>query len=387
MKQRNNTSILKKVAKIYKFLALQTLNFIILLLIINLILGVLLTARSKFISNDSIKEYREKYTDLNAYSVISSAEVNHYLDEQDAMGRVGFQYAPWVQFREPEFQGDFLNTNSHGFRKSREPSRVTDSPISIFVYGGSTTFGYGVPDKYTIPSYMQMILENKYPEQSFIVQNYGQAYYYSSQEMLLLISAIKAGNIPDFVVFIDGGNDVYQLSFQHDQPEFTGNMSKLWEKGNQEVSFWNQDYSWLPMVRVGKKLLRSSRSRPSVPKDIWADRDADYVVTRYKDNVKMIRAICQIYGIQCYFVWHPVPFFKYDRSLHKTFPYRAEIPAVWNDTYSAMKDYSSPDFLYLGEFLENAAEKVFVDDVHYNEKYSEKIAMKICDFMSFDQDQ
>jgi hypothetical protein len=34
--------------------------------------------------------------------------------------------------------------------------------------------------------------------------------------------------------------------------------------------------------------------------------------------------------------------------------------------------------------LEHLTEKVFVDDVHYNEKYNEQIAMKICDFLQLD---
>jgi hypothetical protein len=46
-----------------------------------------------------------------------------------------------------------------------------------------------------------------------------------------------------------------------------------------------------------------------------------------------------------------------------------------------MSEYRAPDFLNLGDMLENVTEKVFVDDVHYNEIVNERIAARICDVM------
>jgi hypothetical protein len=163
-----------------------------------------------------VLSHREKYSDVDAYTSMTPEEVNGFLDEQEAMGSIGFQHEPWVQFRNPEFHGLYLNTDVRGFRQTKDPESSAGVPIKIFVFGGSTTFGYGVADNYTIPSFMQTMLERQYPDSPILVKNYGQGFYYSTQEMLLLISLIKEENIPHFAVFIDGANDTHQLHFMHD---------------------------------------------------------------------------------------------------------------------------------------------------------------------------
>ena len=163
----------------YRSLAFQTFNTIVLILLLNLFLAGLFLVRDHFLKekisvDPSVSFYRKKFADLQAYARISPTEANKYLDEQDAMGSIGFQYKPWVQFQNPPFHGTFLNVNEQGFRKTKEPRPYSGEPIKIYVFGGSTTFGYGVPDDYTIPSYIQKILEQKYPNKSFLVKNYGE---------------------------------------------------------------------------------------------------------------------------------------------------------------------------------------------------------------------
>jgi hypothetical protein len=159
-------------------------------------------------------------------------------------------------------------------------------------------------------------------------------------------------------------------------------------------------YTWIPMIRLAKEISRKlgfgfpsaqTQDPPNQAEGLnhsnGALLDANgpaYVVNRYKNNLRIIRSLCREYGIKCYFIWQPVPFYKYDRSLHRTFPYEGPIPKHWSTTYKMMKYYSSPDFLYLGELLAHVREKVFVDDVHYNEKFNAKIAAAICEFLNPD---
>ena len=395
--------------KVYRFLAFQTFNTIIFILILNLTLAGLFLVRDHYLEKKTyvdarVSSYREKFADLQAYTRISSAQANKYLDNQDAMGSIGFHYKPWVQFQNPPFHGALLNTNEGGFRRTTEPRPYNGKPIKIYVFGGSTTFGYGVPDEHTIPSYMQKILEREYPDRDFLVRNYGQGFYYSSQEMLLLISLIKDGDIPDWAVFIDGANDTGQLHREHDQPWFTSKVRTLWDaKRGASSPKTRRDFLWIPMVRFAYGLSRrllpsktentaedSHKDKGQGSKTVLGGEDklrrvVDYVIQRYTSNVRIIRAICREYGIKCRFVWQPIPFYKYDRSLHRTFPYEGPIEGHWGGVYSRMKSYTEEDFLYLGEMLRGVSEKVFVDDVHYNERYNEKIAARICSRLQFDR--
>jgi hypothetical protein len=386
--------------KAYRVIAFQTFNTIVLILLLNLVLAGLFLVRDPFLKKKGpvdprVSFYREKFADLQAYTRISPTEANKYLDEQDAMGSIGFQYKPWVQFQNPPFHGTFLNVNEQGFRKTKEPRPYSGEPIKIYVFGGSTTFGYGVPDDDTIPSFIQKILEDKYPNNSFLVRNYGQGFYYSSQEMLLLLSLIKNGDIPDCAIFIDGANDTAQHHLGHDEPWFTSKVRQLWNTKNGTSPKIQSDLSWIPMVRLAEGLsrrlfpvksndIKQRDSRNGLAEKGKDRRMVDYIVQRYTSNIKIIRAICREYGIKSFFVWQPTPFYKYDRSLHRTFPYQGSIAEHWGGVYSRMKGYSKADFLYLGEMLWGVPEKVFVDDVHYNERYNEKIAARICDRLRFD---
>jgi hypothetical protein len=396
----------KKIFEIYKSISLHTLNSIVLIILLNLILAGFFWMFDT-LSEDSqnvdrkVLSHREKYSDVDAYTHMAPDEVNRFLDEQDVMGSIGFQHEPWIQFRNPEFHGIYLNTDVRGFRKTKDPESLEGIPIKIYVFGGSTTFGYGVADDYTIPSFIQTILERQYPDSPIIVKNYGQGFYYSTQEMLLLISLIKENRIPHIAIFIDGANDTHQLHFMHDQPNFTGIVRDLWNsRGSVLPPDGENEYSWIPMIRLAKVIsqklgianpsgkTRDSDNQTGVQNHLnEALREANgpaYVVNRYKSNLRIIRSLCCEYGIKCCFVWQPMPFYKYDRSLHRIFPYKGSIPKHWSATYKTMKYYSSPDFLYLGELLAGVREKVFVDDVHYNEKFNEKIAAEICEFLKPD---
>jgi hypothetical protein len=396
----------KKIVELYKTISLHTLNSLLVILLLNLIIaGFFWLTDTFFGSNPNVDlrvlSHREKYSDVDAYTYMAPDEVNRFLDEQDAMGSIGFQHEPWLQFRNPEFHGIFLNTDFRGFRKTKDPESSEGDPIVIYVFGGSTTFGYGVADDYTIPSFMQTILERQYPHSPILVKNYGQGFYYSTQEMFHLISLIKENNIPHVALFIDGANDSHQLHFMHDQPNFTSIVKDLWNnRGSVSNSDGENGYSWIPMIRLAKVISQKLGLAHSSQKTQYPDYQTEeknhltevqleangpsYAVKRYKSNLRIIRSVCREYGIHCYFVWQPVPFYKYDRSLHLTFPYKGPIPKHWSVIYKTMKYYSSPDFLYLGEFLANVREKVFVDDVHYNEKFNEKIAAAICEFMKPD---
>ena len=222
----------------YRVSAFITFSFIVLIVLFNLGLGGLYFVHDSLVQRDSlidsrVQPGRDKYVDLQAYSRLSAAEANAFLDEQDVFGSNGFLYAPWVQFRASEFHGQWLNTDSHGFRRTKAPRSSDPASLKVFVFGGSTTFGYGVPDDYTIPSYLQTTMEEGGSQRRVLVSNYGQGYYYSSQEMQLFLGLIKKQIIPDYAIFIDGLNDIglrkRDRGLGYDDPWFTPEIRSLWD--------------------------------------------------------------------------------------------------------------------------------------------------------------
>lgn len=389
--------VLKRTAKsdairrAYRNIAFATFNTVIVLILVNLIMAGFFLVRDYRHSSAAAIDQRvqariDKFADLQAYSRMSADTANRYLHEQAAMGSIGLQYQPWVQFGNPEFHGNFLNTDSSGFRKTREPQVSNEKRIKIYVFGGSTTFGYGVSDEHTIPSYLQAALERTYPSKSFLVRNFGQGFYYSSQEMLVLIRLLKEGDIPDFAVFIDGLNDVGNLALRGDEPWFTSTVRTLWARKREGVSTGiPREVAWIPMVRLANSLSATIREGdPDTTDDLKVAEGVpkgtvDYIVSRYENNMKITRSICREFGVKCDFVWQPQPGYKYDRSLHRNYPVKGFAPQYWRDVYSLLEGYKSEDFLYLGDMLEGVSYKVFVDEVHYNEVLNDQIATRICE--------
>jgi lysophospholipase L1-like esterase len=379
---------------IYLQVAIYTLNTLVILLVLNLLLAVFFrvtdTAARHAKPPRESRRSRVVYTDLDAYTTIDKAQANRFLDEQYRMGRIGFVYRPWVQFGNPHFEGDLLTTDRSGFRVT--PGQVeSDSPVRVYVFGGSTTFGYGVPNAYTIPSQLQQLLNKRQSGKTFVVRNYGQGYHYSSQELLRFMSLLKSGDVPRYAVFIDGANDAGVLSKGLDQPVFTETFSQAWDVANHRAE--KRKPSQIPMVRLAQTIRwraqDKAKARAAAQESAPSPTDAQgarFVVDCYKQNQRVIRALCKEYGVVPLFVWQPIPFYKYDRSLHHTFPYEGEAPKFWELTYEEMARYSAPDFLYLGDLLDGVREKIFVDDVHYNEKYNGLIAQAIAERIIRDDD-
>jgi lysophospholipase L1-like esterase len=400
-----------RIATAYRASAFMTFNIILTALFFNAALWVVFAIRDVIVkpaahaqaapaADRRLSAYRQKFADLEAYTRISREEANAYLDQQDALGTMGFIYRPWTQFGHPEFHGTLLNTDANGFRVTRAPAPRSGAPVKVHVFGGSTTFGYGVPDAHTMPSYLQTALEAKHPDLSIVVKNFGQAFYYSSQELLLFMQQLKNGDVPAVAVFFDGGNDAAQLAPLHDEPVFTPAARTMWEEHNHPrplppARLSRVDWSWIPMVQLAQGILRRLPARPvatvasqSTDQNRVLTTDVDptrntaivnYVVSRYTTNMRIIASLCRDYHVTCRFFWQPHVVYKYDRILHKHFPFDGPVPRYYAEIWESLEQLTTDNYVFLGDMFESVSRKIFVDDVHYNESTNEQIAARIAD--------
>ena len=134
-----------------------------------------------------------------------------------------------VLFEESFTEGKYVNKLSDGSRKTFNNSSCETSPREkiIWIFGGSTTYGYGVEDDQTLPSQLSKKLKNK--GENWCVMNFGRGWYYSSQELLAYTRLIsKSNKLPKYVFFVDGLNDFFHLLDKSSYvPENNGNMISL----------------------------------------------------------------------------------------------------------------------------------------------------------------
>jgi hypothetical protein len=127
---------------------------------------------------------------------------NQYFDE---IRRTPSGYWPFTESRPLDYDGTFVHQDGW-VRRSYEPKGDAGSMPTVWMFGGSTTWGEGQRDEYTIASHLARLAEEAgTPIQ---VRNYGQRGWVHFQEMVLYEQELALRDAPDFALFYDGANEV-----------------------------------------------------------------------------------------------------------------------------------------------------------------------------------
>lgn len=300
-----------------------------------------------------------------------------------------FQYEPWVGFKESPRTGRFVNISSEGFRYSYSRNLKLDSHgINIYVFGGSTTFGYGVNDASTIPAHLQKRLSNLHSDKSINVFNFGRGYYYSSQELGLLLQLLRNNYIPQVAIFIDGLNE--RLSV----PMYSREMFALFDAYN---------YSIMKMFNMAiRRYIEKASSMRIVRNLMGFDlnkspenyRDPKEIYEEYLKNKEIITLLSDKYGFSSYFFIQPVPGYRNKFSTTK-FTKKPPPPGWIQHLTKRMelleKTVDNQRSFSMTDLLGNYALPPFVDDCHYTSDVCDIIASFIAqkikishDFLTFE---
>lgn len=124
------------------------------------------------------------------------------------------EYRSYIGWRRMPFQGQTINIDSAGIRKSYcPPTYSAMSSIKVALLGGSTVWGTGVNDASTISSFI-----NKLSNGYYDVQNFGESAYNAYQSMIFLSTQLHSGFKPDIIISYDGVNnspDFFERTFSH----------------------------------------------------------------------------------------------------------------------------------------------------------------------------
>ena len=298
-----------------------------------------------------------------------------------------YVYAPFVQHREPARRGRFVNVDPQGFRRSAGQGAWPPPPesLSIFVFGGSTTFGYGVADDETIPSRLQQILERSACRGVPRVYNFGRGNYYGEQERVLFQDLLAAGAVPRVALFIDGLNE------WKEEPKYSPRLAYL--MGESEGRRALRALKRLPVIELLRRLRGDAQPEaPAGPSD--ADRRlAEMAVRRWLQGKRLIEAAAAEFGVLPLFVWQPVPTWEYRleshlfaeeaaASLRRHGPLRLGYELMDRRRAVAPDLDASGDFLWLADMQRGRTDPLYVDAAHYTAAFSEEIAGRIAEFVA-----
>ena len=298
---------------------------------------------------------------------MSTDQAVGFFKEFDALGdNESFIYQPWVGFSERVFHASHLNVDSAlplpTRRTIQDSSPGSGRPLVIWTFGGSTMFGWGVPDDETIASHLSAILSRDLPGRSVRVINHGHCYFFSSQELALFEMLLRRGDRCDAAVFLDGLNDSNPPSLQ-DAPAFTDRMKKAMEREQgrnptAESYFWISPY--FPPVRLLRGIGQRLRQQPVSPPGTFVPSE---LVDRYHFNLETETALGSMHGIRTLFFWQPAS---------------ARYPRAHELSAKIQPSIKSPDFHFIADiFKDMDAGDVYVDEEHYGDIASERIAESI----------
>lgn len=327
------------------------------------ILGILFTLNSlliRFTGIDDALRGGLDYRELTFYDdgqLMPSAQ--DFWQEQ-AQTRV--RWSPYTYWVVDEFHGDYINIDSNGIRFT--PNYSTTDSQSIFVFGGSTVWGEGARDTYTIPSHLaRLLLENNTPQQ---VINFGQTGYVSTQDAIWFQLQLTQENNPDIAIFYQGFNDVLSAWGQ----DLTGITL-------QENSRLN-DTEAGRILRNGQPVLRmpnESLQQYDLSLAYVTNADAETIAQRWFANVDLVNAMSNAYDVKVIFVWQPAIMFKapqtateqaiierWDNERAGLFDLYIEVDAIIRQR---VQNYDN--IIVLSDLFIDVEETIFHDLVHITE--------------------
>jgi hypothetical protein len=313
------------------------------------------------------------------------------------------RYQPFVLWRRAPFQGETINIDQHGIRRTPGAACGADS-VKVFVLGGSTVWGTGAPDWGTIPAYLQDRLEQVH-EKATCVVNLGETAFVSTQSLLMLLRQLQLGNVPHLVISLDGLNDVYS-AYQSGRPDAHQNLNQVvrrfegGEGGSRESL--RAVLEATNLFRVTDALVRRLTVAPeetsTAPlltyETLGVDRAAlsAAIARTYLRNYEVVDALSRQYGFEYRFFWPPYisrgkkPLASDERLIeeHVDPPLKQLYLAVFDRIDRAAAHYSN--LHSLAAVFDDYTGSVWLDDTHITPVGNGLVARKIVELLYGDGD-
>jgi lysophospholipase L1-like esterase len=312
-------------------------------------------------------------------------------------------YTRWhdfVYWRRTPYHGEWINVDDRGVRKSWNAAPADGPrPVRIFFFGGSTMWGSGARDDYTIPSCVARDLTER--GLSVEVTNFGESGYVSKQELIALVGELESGNVPDLVVFYDGVNDTFS-TYQNGQAGLTQNEPNRRAEFNilrRPAALAGNFAKWAcrGTLKVTGAILRrlTGRVRPATADAENANSPlrplkdpataASQTIEHYRFVVESVKNLGRDYDFDVLFYWQPTLFQKQSRTAFETqaAAKNEAYEGFFQTVYTSMRGDAAfagdPQFHNLSEIFARETQPLFIDFCHIGEQGNELIARTIAD--------
>lgn len=325
------------------------------------------------------------HASLAAYANVDWAE--RYWETFDERQR--WKYVPYLGYFQEDVESPYVNI-SDGERAtwSFDEQGAVSSSTTVWMFGGSTTFGTGQRDRHTIASELAKLSADAGIRLD--VRNFGVSSYRLWQENLHLSYRLLREDAPDLVIFYDGVNEP-QGHGEVDSPSPTRALDYLFRERLEQpqtaqgaaVEVWRQRSLGLQFARFVRQKLRPPALSQSIqaPKSVPADRALDNIIGIYSEGVAVSHDIAARHGFEVVHFWQP--------NIYTKVPNPAELDAwevggyrTWDrdwyaSVYSGARERIPESVIDISDALDATNQAVMIDHVHTNELGARLVAERI----------
>lgn len=304
----------------------------------------------------------------------------YFKELTDAKARV---WASYTQSQQTDYAGKFINVHE-GTRRTWNSEAIKDDKrtrLKIFFFGGSTLWGLGSRDDFTIPSLVaKMLAENGISAE---VTNYAVIGDVTTQSLIRLVLELRKRNVPDLVVFFGGSVEAFSACYEGEPGVPLGNSSleKISPKkeAKARISIRLENFALIRLLTGKTQLAGCSKTL-----DVLSDGALDV----YLGNVRFIEAISRSLSFRTLFYLEPQLSDKTHRTKYEEdqlLKSEKRLPGK-NDLYSLMRsklvkreDESLEQNVFhdLRTIFADVASPIYMDGGHYGEDGNDRISRKI----------
>jgi hypothetical protein len=322
-----------------------------------------------------------------------TAWAQEFWQEEHSRQKARKSYVPFLLWNVTNWHGKYINNDESPTGVWRRTLNPADDQcklkhrLTVWIFGGSTVYGTGVPDWATLPSYLSRDL-NAASSDCVVVSNFGVEGYVSNQEVILLMEQLKAGGHPDIVIIYDGLNDAGAAgpSSGPPQPHFSFDLIKGRVEGSISTcfAFVRESYA-LRLARAVRGSLFPRRSSQPVLDELHTKGVA--ALDNYEANLSVARALSRAYSFRIYCFWQPSLYYGQKPLV----PFEKEMPEIaTRDTWSvittavyqeAATRASTGHFIFLGGLFDSVPEPIFIDEGHLGPRGNELAAQTVAKYI------
>jgi hypothetical protein len=294
-----------------------------------------------------------------------------------------FDYQAYVGWERRPFEGQTIRVDRDGFRRTFH-SQCDPDTYTIWMFGGSTVWGAGVPDWLTIPSLLGQQFEQA--GRNVCIRNYGEKAWVNTQELIKLILELKRGERkPDLVIFYDGPADVY-ATYQSGLPGLHQNFDEMKHLYEGHAAEGPGNFQYLLKTNAARLFFQHRLSHQIGTRGLAKDADAlaQQAVRCYVENLKVVDLLARAYGFKYAVFWEPTidtgkkPLTPDEEAAHQQANKRS--PGLEKTDQAArvlLDSMSPPHFFDVADVFDQLADTIYFDQAHVSAEGNRLVAERI----------